>query len=158
MNASTALKNQPEREPRNGFQWHSGLALGHPAMDAVHQEFAVMLNRLLLSDEQSLAQALDQFLEHARGHFGEEDRQMHETRYAGAPCHLDEHQAVLASGEEVRALLSAGRTEVVRSFAIELARWFPKHSAEMDQSLAHWLLNRRPDGRHPVKIITKPAR
>ena len=142
--------------PASGFQWREEFALGHPEIDAMHHEFSEVLDRLLLSTNETLADSLDAFLDHARRHFDEEARQMRETRYSGASCHLEEHAAVLASGEEVRGLLAAGRHDVVRRFAAELARWFPKHSDEMDRSLSHWLLTRRADGRHPVTLVRRP--
>ena len=139
------------------FDWSDEFALGHPDMDAMHHEFTEVLDRLLRSSDQDLADSLQAFLDHARRHFDEEARQMRETRYSGASCHLDEHAAVLASGDDVRDLLAAGRHDVARRFAVELARWFPKHSDEMDRSLSHWLLTRREDGRHPIKLVRKPA-
>ena len=139
------------------FRWRNEFELGHPEIDAMHHEFADVLNRLLLCLDDELGEALDAFLEHARRHFDQEARQMRDTRYSGASCHLEEHDAVLASGEQVRALLAAGNSSEARRYATELARWFPKHSDEMDRSLAHWLLTRRADGRHPIKLIRKPV-
>ena len=147
----------PHQSANQGFDWSDEFALGHPDMDAMHHEFTEVLDRLLRSSDQDLADSLQAFLDHARRHFDEEARQMRETRYSGASCHLDEHAAVLASGDDVRDLLAAGRHDVARRFAVELARWFPKHSDEMDRSLSHWLLTRREDGRHPIKLVRKPA-
>ncbi|MEN9760371.1 MAG: hypothetical protein RI906_197 [Pseudomonadota bacterium] len=147
----------PDAAHRQGFQWRNDFALGHPDIDAMHHEFSEALNRLLQSSDQELAEALDAFLEHARRHFDQEAHQMRDTRYSGASCHLEEHGAVLASGEQVRALLASGNPSEARRYAVELARWFPKHSDEMDRSLAHWLLTRRTDGRHPVKLVRKPV-
>ena len=147
----------PNTTHRQGFHWRNDFALGHPDIDAMHHEFTEVLNRLLQSSDQELAQTLDAFLDHARRHFDQEARQMRDTRYSGASCHLEEHEAVLASGEQVRALLAAGNPSEARRYAAELARWFPKHSDEMDRSLSHWLLTRREDGRHPIKLVRKPA-
>jgi hemerythrin len=147
----------PPLPANQGFHWREDFALGHPEIDAMHHEFTEVLDRLLRSTDQDLAESLEAFLDHARRHFDEEARQMRDTRYSGASCHLDEHAAVLASGDDVRALLAAGRHDVARRFAVELARWFPKHSDEMDRSLSHWLLTRREDGRHPIKLVRKPT-
>jgi hemerythrin len=147
----------PNTTHRQGFHWRNDFALGQPDIDAMHHEFTEVLNRLLLSSDRELAQTLDAFLDHARRHFDQEARQMRDTRYSGASCHLEEHDAVLASGEQVRALLAAGNPSEARRYAAELARWFPKHSDEMDRSLAHWLLTRRADGRHPIKLVRKPV-
>jgi hemerythrin-like metal-binding protein len=157
VNRSSATTSGSNTPKTGGFHWRDEFTLGHADIDAMHHEFSDVLNQLLLSDDDELADTLDAFLEHAHRHFEQEARQMRETRYSGASCHLEEHGAVLASGEQVRLLLEAGNRHEARRYATELARWFPKHSDEMDRSLAHWLLTRRADGRLPVKIIRKPV-
>ena len=102
--------------------------------------------------------AFDRLVRHLNAHFGDEERQMRATAYNGASCHVDEHQAVLASAVEVRRLLLQGRADVARSFAQHLALWLPRHIADMDYSLADWLLTRRDDGLKPVRVVRKAIR
>jgi hemerythrin len=97
-------------------------------------------------DDQQLA-ALDHFIEHAKSHFGEEDRWMAETGFPPADCHVQEHAAVLKSALEVREVVLQGRFDIGRSFAAELQRWFPGHADYLDSALAAWMVKRRHGGK-----------
>lgn len=134
-----------------GFAWAEDYALGHQAMDETHHEFVACVHTLLTTGDENLESALETFAEHARRHFDDEDASMRETAYGSAGCHIDEHAAVLRSLDDVRAMLTNGRTEVVRSFARALVDWFPDHVRVMDQGLARWLVQRQL-GASPVVI------
>lgn len=129
------------------------MSLGHAAMDQVHMACVAQVNDLLTCSDDTLDAVLDCVVGHLEEHFGEEERQMRETTYNGASCHIEEHRAVLASAAEVRRLVRQGRTDIARSFAQQLAHWLPTHISNMDYSLADWLLTRRTDGQHPVRIF-----
>jgi hemerythrin len=76
---------------------------------------------------------------------------MESTAFPPRDCHQKEHAAVLQSLQEVQALHAAfGRCDVVRSFADELARWFPGHADYLDSALAAWMSKRRHGGRPVV--------
>ena len=136
------------------FAWRDDYALGHGAMDLTHREFVERVDALLRAPDAALADALQAFGHHARSHFAEEDRQMVQTRYASAGCHVDEHAAVLKSFDEVVVALAAGRPAVVRAFAQALADWFPEHALAMDQGLASWLIARDLGGA-PVRLVRR---
>ncbi|KWR87235.1 bacteriohemerythrin [Cupriavidus sp. IDO] len=133
------------------FAWHDEFALGHQSMDDMHHEFVACVHALLTASDGHLRHALDDFADHARRHFGEEDASMRETTYGSAGCHIDEHSAVLKSIDEVRERLDKGHTQVVRAFARALMDWFPEHVRVMDQGLARWLTQRRL-GASPIVI------
>jgi hemerythrin len=135
----------------HSFTWRDDYALGHQTMDETHHEFVKCVQTLLTTEDHHLANALEAFADHAYRHFSEEDAAMRETAYESAGCHIDEHAAVLRSLDEVRALLTQGQTEVVRSFARALADWFAEHVRVMDQGLARWLIQRQL-GAAPVVI------
>ena len=80
--ASYAAHLAAHSEP--GFMWDDALILGHGEMDAIHRQFACVLDELLRSSDAALAQSLENFIAHAQEHFGDEERQMRETRYSGA--------------------------------------------------------------------------
>jgi hemerythrin len=128
------------------LRWTDSLRLGEARMDATHAEFVTLVNALLEAEDAALPAALDRFAEHARRHFGDEDRQMRETDYPSAGCHLDEHAAVLASVDEVREVVARGRHDEARRLATELARWFPEHTTHMDSGLAMWVIKRTTGG------------
>jgi hemerythrin len=135
----------------NSFEWREEFSVGVAGMDDTHHEFVECVDAMLQADDAGLQQALRGFIEHARSHFGQEDRDMQASAYESAGCHVDEHAAVLRSAEEVRLALEQGKHQVVRAFAQALADWFPEHARVMDLGLARWLVQRRLGG-SPVVI------
>jgi hemerythrin len=107
----------------------------------------------LQAEDAELARALENFAEHARRHFAEEDLAMRESAYGSAGCHVDEHAAVLKSVAEVGVALAAGHPHVVRAFARALVDWFPQHASVMDMGLARWLVQRRLGG---APVVLRP--
>lgn len=120
------------------------LALGDPRLDQDHDA----LNRLVVAfgrtvgDAGAARDALAALRAQAGEHFAFEDG---ELRALGGPdmqCHLDEHQAVLRSLDEVHALLAASDTaadtaaRLVVTLAAELQRWLPEHVSYMDVAVA----------------------
>ena len=131
--------------------WSDALLLGYPKMDAEHREFVQLVGLLQTAPDVELGAHLAAFEAHARRHFGTEDAWMESTAFPPRDCHQKEHAAVLQSLEEVQALHAAfGRCDVVRSFADELARWFPGHADYLDSALAAWMSKRRHGGRPVV--------
>lgn len=137
--------------PAPTLPWTDALLLGYPEMDVEHREFVELVGRLQSSPDEELGRHLTAFEAHARRHFGTEDAWMEDTGFPPRDCHQKEHAAVLQSLEEVQALHTAfGRCDVVRSFADELARWFPGHADYLDSALAAWMSKRRHGGRPVV--------
>jgi hemerythrin len=126
--------------------WSDALLLGHGPMDRTHREFVAVVQAMTTCDAAALPDALRAFIVHAQVHFGDEDRDMVESRFPAADCHADEHAAVLRSAHDVLALVEAGDVAIGRAFAAELVRWFPSHVAHLDSALAHWLVKRRHGG------------
>jgi len=133
--------------PEPDFTWSDRFLLGHGAMDDTHREFVDIVGAMLAASDGELAALLDDFLVHAERHFEDEKKWMLATDFPAAQCHIDEHNAVLASVHEVRALMAGGGQEATcRALARELSRWFPGHADYMDASLAQWLVKRRMGG------------
>ena len=123
--------------------WNDRLLLGFPEIDAEHREFVDCVQALQQAGADTVAERLQDFAQHARKHFGSEDRWMQDTGFPARQCHIDEHAAVLKSVAEVQALVAAGNTAIVKSLADELARWFPGHADYLDSALAAWLSKQR---------------
>ncbi|MCE2692104.1 MAG: hemerythrin domain-containing protein [Rubrivivax sp.] len=137
--------------PSLPLPWSDALLLGYPEMDAEHREFVQLVGLLQTAPDAELGAHLAAFEAHARQHFGSEDAWMERTAFPPRDCHQKEHAAVLQSLQEVQALHAAfGRCDVVRSFAYELARWFPGHADYLDSALAAWMSKRRHGGRPVV--------
>lgn len=134
----------------NVLTWSDRLLLGFPEIDAEHREFVDCLQALQLAGADTVAQRLEDFAQHARKHFGAEDRWMEDTGFPPRQCHIDEHAAVLKSVAEVQALVAAGNTGIVKSLADELARWFPGHADHLDSALAAWMCKQRWDAKPVV--------
>lgn len=133
--------------PEPDFTWSDRFLLGHGAMDDTHREFVDIVGAMLAAPDGELAALLDDFLVHAERHFEDEKKWMLATEFPAAQCHIDEHNAVLASVHEVRALMAGGGQEATcRALARELSRWFPGHADYMDASLAQWLVKKRMGG------------
>ena len=139
------------------IHWHDDMQLGHPPLDAIHQEFVDLVGRLQTAPDDDLPGLMDALLAHARSHFEEENRWMRETGFPSTDCHVEQHDAVLASVIEVHALCARGEREVCRSLAQALADWFPGHATYLDSALAHWMVHRRFGGK-PVVIHRSTAR
>jgi hemerythrin len=133
------------------FSWEPDYASGYTSMDDTHREFVADVDRLLTCPDAELSLAFGRFAAHARAHFDEENRWMTTTGYTSAGCHIDEHNAVLKSVDEVARLLDEGHTRPVRAIADALADWFPEHAQVMDFGLARWLQQRALGGA-PVKM------
>ena len=134
-------------------------ALGFGKMDATHREFTERVSALVKTEDAGITQALAELVEHLRSHFDEEREWMTRTGFPSAACHLDEHDAVLRSVEDVQSLVAAGELHVARALAFELMRWFPEHTDAMDRGLAKWMVKARLGG-EPVAFEprTKIAR
>jgi len=139
------------------FTWSREFDVGHDEMDATHHEFVFCVDALLCASDDELTTQLEAFAEHAQRHFAEEDAAMRSGAYNAGGCHIEEHEAVLRSLDEVRTALSQGRPEVVRAFGRALAGWFPEHARVMDMGLARWLTEQRLGGA-PVLIQPRPVR
>lgn len=142
--------------PAPAFAWSERFALGHGTIDANHREFVDLVNAMIVGPDDSLEGALDRFRAHAERHFGEEDAWMVEDDMPNRQCHLDEHQAVLASVREVQALEPGERKNaIIRDIAEHLARWFPGHAEQMDLAVAKSLVKKQLGG-VPVMIRRNP--
>lgn len=117
-------------------------ALGDPELDDDHAALSRLIDAFFSSSVAAAAGTLDALRVEARAHFAREDVDLRRLGGNNASCHLDEHAAVLASLDEVHALLLDRNTSpdaaqrLVVSLSLELQRWLPEHVREMDAELA----------------------
>ena len=135
----------------HSLNWSDEWLLGYTPMDQEHEEFVKQIARMQEANETELLGLLDSFYLLAKQHFKTENNWMTQTQFPPRDCHIDEHNAVLRSIEEVRQLLSVGRVDVARSLVAELVNWFPGHATHLDSALAHWMFKQKNDGK-PVVI------
>jgi hemerythrin len=131
----------------SAFTWHDGFPLGFAPMDDIHEEFVDLVAALARAADDAVVPAIDALVDHARRHFGEEERWMAATEFPARACHADEHAAVLCSIEGVRNRVAKGGHQAARRLADALAEWFPGHADYMDAALAHWICKQRFGGK-----------
>ena len=139
------------------LRWGDGFLLGHAPLDDMHREFVEVVAALQTAPDADLPAALARVTDHLVAHFAQEDDWMQRTAYPATECHVNEHAAVLATAREMPTLLAAGRTDVCRRFAQELATWFPGHADYLDAPLAHWMVHQRFGAGKPVVIKRRDA-
>jgi hemerythrin-like metal-binding protein len=121
--------------------WSDALVTDLPQMDRTHREFIDLLAAVSEADDEHLVPAWSALVDHTDAHFAQEDRWMRQTRFASTNCHTTQHHVVLGLLREGLALGRAGRRDLIRTLAHELATWFPSHAQSMDAALALHLRN-----------------
>ena len=129
--------------------------LGYPQMDATHQEFIDCVAALIKADQAQVIDAFAQLKSHLIMHFDQEKTWMLETQFPASECHINEHNEVLKSVDQVEALLTSGDRLIHKRLAQELQNWFPGHADYLDSALAHWLCKRTYGGA-PI-VLRKPV-
>lgn len=129
--------------------------LGYPQMDATHQEFIDCVAALITAEDAQVLDAFAQLKAHLIMHFDQEKTWMLETQFPASECHINEHNEVLKSVDQVEALLTSGDRLIHKRLAQELQNWFPGHTDYLDSALAHWLC-KRTFGGAPI-VLRKPV-
>jgi len=131
--------------------WQDDFLLGYGPMDATHEAFVALVARLQVAPDAQLPALLDELIAHTRAHFEEENRWMRDTQFPPGDCHIEQHDAVMASMTEVQQLVAQqGRLDLCRSLVQALADWFPGHATHLDSALAHWMFKRQYGGKPVV--------
>ena len=133
------------------ISWSDQWLVGHQKLDEDHQDIVNIIRRMQAAPIDELDNLLAQFEISAKSHFEAENRLMTASNFPPRQCHIDEHDAVLKSVAEVRALLSQSLNPVAQELVKELAKWFPAHIIHLDSALSHWLSKQRIGGK-PVVI------
>lgn len=128
--------------------WDPALALGHPEIDAQHQEIFRRFAALVAAMESGSpgdVGALFEFLGgYAARHFAAEERVMAEVRYPGVNVHAAAHARFVRELAELRALYegSGASSGVVVKARTWIEDWLRAHIMGVDQGLARFLLGR----------------
>jgi len=138
--------------------WSDAMLLGHGPMDDAHEEFVEVVKALAACNAVTAIGCLQAVEDHLLAHFGAEQEWMERTEYPAMDCHLDEHQKVLVTVQEVNQLAKAGQVGLrdVRRLAAALADWFPKHATYLDSALSAWI-SKRKHGGAPVILRRAPS-
>lgn len=133
--------------------WSDAMVLGHAPIDAAHEEFVEVVTALGRCTEESMLACLEALDTHLVSHFETERDWMARTAFPAADCHLDEHQRVLDTVQQVysRALAGTITLLAVKRLAEALVDWFPGHATYMDSALSTWI-NKKVYGGAPVVL------
>ncbi len=116
------------------------LHLGIPAMDVVHAEFAVLVNRLAEAEGEAFTALFPELVAHTRAHFAAEEDLMRRTHFPGRQEHLTEHGRVLGEMERFAERLAGGKTIFARAYVEDrIPDWFAAHTQTLDYALAVYL-------------------
>lgn len=128
------------------FAWDDRFLVGHRGMDETHHAFVQLVDAMLHAEDAEFAPLLDAFAQHLHVHFEDERQLMELHAFPARECHLDEHERVIESVKEVKALVAQGDVETGRALAQALADWFPGHTEYMDSSVASWVSKKVANG------------
>jgi hemerythrin len=113
------------------------LHLGIPSIDAIHAEFADLVNRLAEANGVEFADLFAQLMTHTRAHFAAEEDLMRQTNFPGRREHISEHGRVLGEMERFAERLAAGKTIFARAYIEDrVPDWFAQHTRTLDYALA----------------------
>ncbi len=125
------------------IKWSSKYEIGHPEIDAQHQIFVKIIQKLIAAkdsngDKHLIESLFAELLKYAEFHFCSEENIMIENNYPQYIEHRKEHERVLS---ELRNRLFSLQYEYIdfanlESFIIE---WFTKHTLSEDVKLAKYL-------------------
>lgn len=153
MNANdTPTAAEPVSFNQTSTVWSDACLVGMPLMDNMHEEFFVVARRLLACHSTNAGKCLDDFIDHARRHFEQEDEWMERTAFPPRECHVKEHEDVLLSARDLRSALAAGQVDSskLHEFAAFLFQWFPGHVDYLDAALAAWMSQQQHGGKPVV--------
>lgn len=118
------------------------LRLGEPVTDATHAEFLQLLDAVAKADDAGFLAAFDEWIEHTRHHFEQEEQWMEAMQFGPRFCHTNEHQGVLQVVKAVRDKIAEeqvdpegpgkGGMSLGRRLVDELSGWFDNHVKSMD--------------------------
>ena len=131
------------------LEWNDNLCVGHPTIDAQHQEIFKRFGELLEACNQgraaeSLQELFDFLDDYVKQHFGAEEELMERYDYDQHDEHLAEHREFEQRLEELKQEMnSSGITPLVLIRTNKaLIYWLTHHIRNVDSSLGDFLEKR----------------
>lgn len=116
------------------------LRLGEPVTDATHAEFVLLLEAAARAGDDAFLAALDEWIDHTRYHFGQEEAWMEAMAFAPRHCHRTEHEQVLRVADAVRAKVADENDfETGRRLVAEMSGWFDLHVKQKDAQMVAYM-------------------
>ena len=135
--------------------------IAHDTMHQTHLEEIDLINELGYMieravegdiDKDVISDKLNEWVEHTRQHFDEENRLMEEFDFPAYPVHRAEHERVLKLIESLQKIWTDSRhIEPLADFIfLEWPTWFDNHVNTMDQVTAQFLSQIMAEDDRPV--------
>jgi hemerythrin len=125
--------------------WDPSLSVGHPVIDAQHQElftrFGALVEAMEAGQSTDVAELFAFLGRYAVEHFGTEEKLMDETRYPGAAVHKAAHARFVREYGDLVAFYQANgasRAVVVKA-RTWIGGWLRAHIMGVDLALAKFL-------------------
>ena len=115
-------------------------SLGHPTIDTLHEEMAVLLQEAIAAPDGKLINTLTRLQLHCEHHFAQEELLMTEQRFSGYSEHRHEHQQLLAEFNSMVNAVARGRHHLARAWLQQrMPEWFRHHVINLDSLLVSFL-------------------
>ncbi|KAA0680757.1 hypothetical protein DS843_13055 [Roseomonas genomospecies 6] len=122
------------------LSWTTEMSVGDELVDRQHREILALTAKMAdcakrPGGREEAFPVLTSLLASLDEHFADEERQMLDTRYAGADAHRREHEAMARTLRTLRASVRFP-AELIRSTITILPRWIAAHQANQDSGLS----------------------
>ncbi len=121
--------------------WNEDMRVGVPALDEQHRQLLDMVGQVhdALAAGQNrdvVDPMLDQLIRRIQLHFGDEERHMHNIRYADFAAHRGEHEYLTRQVRDLRARLDSGPPSLAIDLMNFIATWLRNHIQVTDRQYA----------------------
>ena len=143
----TAQSPVSRRTIRPFIEWSNSLAVGHPDIDAQHQQLVEIANRLNTAMQEGqgrdkVGDVLKELVDYTVSHFSFEEKLMRKYGYRDSANHEKAHEQLIA---DVKRFIKQYESD--QSLATELMRflrdWLINHILKVDRTLARDLAGKR---------------
>ena len=130
------------------IKWTQALAVGHPTIDAQHQELfrrlEALLTAMMRGDRAEVGRLFEFLGTYVVEHFGAEEKLMAASGYPDYPSHKAAHERFVRDYTELRQAhaASGGGAAVTIKVQNWCGDWLKAHIAGTDQALATFLKSR----------------
>ena len=126
------------------FHWNSSYQVGHPEIDAQHEEMAAIMQELFRDQQaktsvQDALGILGRLIAHTTEHNASEERLMLEYGYPATSDHKHEHEDLLQQLYVMREELLSRETGLSSASMLFLKQWLLNHILNSDRNLSAFL-------------------
>lgn len=140
MNASSIVEPDPASSQLAQLPRAAHVQLGEPVTDSLHAEFAELLEAARRASDAGFLAALDEWIDHTRYHFAQEEAWMSAMGFGALGCHRNEHETVLAIATRARdGVANDGDLAVGRRLVAEMPGWFDLHVRQQDAAMVDFM-------------------